>query len=132
MARHLTPHQLYKEKQKGLDIRPALRRLALKVDPLLLERVARADHYGRRTDDALAEDFPAGDLFLEEVRALELEKKKPAPIVMGRHLLAEGVPPGPEMGAWLKRLFQAQLEGQFTTLEEGLALFRKWRAESSP
>ncbi len=132
VARHLAPHQLYKEKQKGLDIRPALRRLVLKVDPLLLERVARADHYGRRTGDALAKDFPAGDLFLEEISALELEKKKPAPIVMGRHLLAEGLPPGPEMGRWLARLFQAQLEGEFTTLEEGLALFRKWRDQSSP
>ncbi len=130
VARHLTPHQLYKEKQKGLDIRPALRRVALKVDPILLERVARADHLGRRTCDALAGDFPAGDLFLEEVRALELEKKKPAPLVMGRHLLSEGLPPGPEMGRWLKRLFQAQLEGRFSTLEEGLALFRKWREES--
>ncbi len=127
VARHLAPHQLYKESLKGLDVRPALRRLALKVDPLLLERVARADHFGRRTKDALERNFPAGDFFLREIQALELEEKKPAPIVMGRHLLAEGLPPGPEMGRWLKRLFQAQLDGEFDTLEEGLALFRKWR-----
>ena len=127
VRRHMAPHHLYKEKEKGIDVKAALKRLALKVDPILLERVARADHFGRKTEDAIKREYPAGEWFLKEIKILELEKKKPKPIVMGRHLLKEGVEPGPEMGRWLKTLFAAQINGRFSTLEEGLKLFREWR-----
>ncbi len=129
VRRHMAPHHLYKEKEKGINTRPGLRRLALKVDPILLERVARADHFGRLTPDARARTYPAGDWFLEAVEELELDEKKPKPIVMGRHLIKEGISPGPEMGEWLKRLFNAQLQERFSTLEQGLELLRRWLKE---
>ena len=46
----------------------------------------------------------------------------PAPIVMGRHLLALGVSPGPRVGEILKQIYELQLDGKIETVEEGLAL----------
>ena len=40
---------------------------------------------------------------------------------MGRHLFELGVQPGPDMGRLLDDCFEAQLDGEFITLEEGLA-----------
>ncbi len=42
------------------------------------------------------------------------------PIVLGRHLLDLGVPPGPRVGSLLKRLYDLQLKGEFSDLEGGL------------
>ncbi len=44
---------------------------------------------------------------------------------MGRHLIAEGLTPGVFMGGSLKTLYEKQLDGEFNTLEDGLALFRR-------
>jgi hypothetical protein len=59
------------------------------------------------------------DRWLEVAEGLNVQDGKPKPIVMGRHLL-EIMPPGPAMGCLLQELFQAQLDGEFLTLEEGL------------
>ena len=48
----------------------------------------------------------------------------PKPLVLGRHLLDLGVPAGPEMGTLLKKIDEKQLDGEVTTLEEGIALAR--------
>jgi len=47
------------------------------------------------------------------------------PLILGRDLIALGVPPGRQMGAYLKVLYDLQLDGAFHTREQGLALFRK-------
>jgi tRNA nucleotidyltransferase (CCA-adding enzyme) len=44
---------------------------------------------------------------------------------MGRPLLAMGVSSGPEMGKHLDDCYEAQLDGLFTTLDEGLAYARQ-------
>lgn len=51
--------------------------------------------------------------------------KKPKPIVLGRHLIELGVESGPKMGTLLKTLFEAQLEGEFECLEDGIDFARK-------
>lgn len=54
------------------------------------------------------------------------------PLVMGRHLAAQGLPAGVEMGRWLKLLYEKQLDGDFSTLEQGLEIFhREWSAADS-
>ena len=47
---------------------------------------------------------------------------------MGRHLIDYGLKPGGEMGKLLERAFEAQLDGDFTNLEEGL----EWLAANQP
>jgi tRNA nucleotidyltransferase (CCA-adding enzyme) len=58
--------------------------------------------------------------FLERARALGVEHAAPRPLVLGRHLLDLGVAPGPKMGEILRTLYEKQLDGEITTLEEGV------------
>jgi tRNA nucleotidyltransferase (CCA-adding enzyme) len=78
-----------------------------------LVRVARADHHGRTTPDALAGDDPAGTWLLERATALAVQDRAPRPLLLGRHLQSRGLRPGPAFGVLLKEAFDAQLEGAF-------------------
>ena len=88
------------------------------VAPDLLESVARADHLGRTTADARARRFPAGDRFLAKLAELELRHAPPSDVVRGRHLLARGLAPGPELGVLLERCREIQDETGSTDPEE--------------
>lgn len=99
---HLAPALFIKNGAGARGYRRLVRKLdRAEVSIDLLVRVARADHLGRTTDDALAGLFHAGDAFLERAAALELDAGGPADVVLGRHLMARGYAPGPEMGRLL-------------------------------
>jgi tRNA nucleotidyltransferase (CCA-adding enzyme) len=116
---HLRPRDLFDTRASD----SAIRRLARQVGRIdRLVRVARADQAGRPPKPF--DGFPAGTWLLERARQLNVESQAPAPIVMGRHLLELGVPPGPEMGRFLNDCYEAQLDGIFATLEEGLAFLK--------
>jgi tRNA nucleotidyltransferase (CCA-adding enzyme) len=51
---------------------------------------------------------------------ISVASSQPAPLVLGRHLLEIGHPPGPRMGELLNRAYEAQLNGTFTTLPQAL------------
>jgi tRNA nucleotidyltransferase (CCA-adding enzyme) len=122
---HLRPRALHDAKASD----NAVRRLAKQVGRIdRLVRVARADHAGRPPKPF--DGFPAGEWLLNRALQLAIEDKAPAPIVMGRHLLELGVRPGPEMGPLLDECYEAQLDGLFSTFDEGLAYAR--RILSSP
>lgn len=65
------------------------------------------------------------DLWLEIARDLDIEEKEPSPLVQGRDLLKIGFSPGPLMGKLLKQLFEEQLDGRFTTKDEGMERARE-------
>ncbi len=112
---HLRPRELY-EARAGDS---AVRRLALRVGRIdRLVRLARADQMGR--PPLVFDGFPAGDWLLARSRALDIERAAPKPVVLGRHLLALGLTPGPKVGSILKTCYDAQIDGAFSTLEEGL------------
>jgi tRNA nucleotidyltransferase (CCA-adding enzyme) len=115
-AHHLKPGAFYKTRDTITD--GAFRRLAQKVDLELLAIVAKADCNGRTG----AFDCSAMDWFLERARALGVEHAPPPPLVLGRHLLALGMKPGPAVGAVLKQIYEKQLDGEIRTTEEGIAL----------
>ncbi len=123
---HLRPGALYEAQASDAAVRRLAKQVA-RIDRLV--RVARADHAGRppRPFDG----FPAGTWLLEKARHLEVERRAPAPIVMGRHLLEMGLSPGPHMGALLDECYEAQLDGVFTTLEGGMAYVRQKLAARS-
>jgi tRNA nucleotidyltransferase (CCA-adding enzyme) len=126
VAHHLKPGMWHKVRDEIGD--GAFRRLAQKVDLELLARVASADCHGRTgTFDCTAMDW-----FLERARGLGVDRRPPARIVLGRHLIPLGVRPGPGMGAVLDALYERQLDGQFTTLEDGLAAAREMIDRESP
>jgi tRNA nucleotidyltransferase (CCA-adding enzyme) len=64
------------------------------------------------------------DWFLERAHALGVEHSPARPILLGRHLLELGVAPGPRMGALLKEVYERQLDGEITTLDEAIAAAR--------
>lgn len=118
-AHHLKPGMFRKAKTPVGD--GAFRRLAQKVDLELLARLAKSDCLGRTG----AFDCSAMDWFLERARALGVEHAPPAPLVLGRHLLALGVTPGPRVGEVLRAIYEKQLDGEVKTLDDGLAIARE-------
>jgi tRNA nucleotidyltransferase (CCA-adding enzyme) len=115
VAQHLKPGSWFKVRDEVGD--GAFRRLAQKVDLELLARVAKADCEGRKPGTF---DCSAMDWFLERARSLGVEHRPPAPILLGRHLLALGLRPGPRIGEILKAVYEQQLDGRITTLEEAI------------
>jgi hypothetical protein len=59
--------------------------------------------------------------FRERVRQLDVAVRPPEPLLRGRDLLALGVPPGPRVGQILRAVYERQLDGAVTTLDEALA-----------
>jgi len=118
-AHHLKPGAFYNVRDELTD--GAFRRLAQKVDMELLARVAKADCLGRSGNF----DCSAMEWFLERARALGVEHRPPAPILMGRHLLELGVTPGPRMGEILKAVYELQLDGSVTSLEQATVRARE-------
>jgi tRNA nucleotidyltransferase (CCA-adding enzyme) len=118
VAHHLKPGMWHKAPAVGDG---AFRRLARKVDLELLARLAEADCRGRTGEF----DCSAMTWFLERARALGVQHEAPPPLLMGRHVLALGVPPGPRVGAILRAVYERQLDGAVTTVEEACALARR-------
>ena len=112
VSHHLTPSHFHKNRERVGD--GAFRRLARKLEPELLYRVSRADCRGR-TGEFSTE---AHEWFIDKARTLGVERKPPAPILMGRHLLAMGLAPGPRIGEITRAVYEMQLDGRVGTLEE--------------
>jgi tRNA nucleotidyltransferase (CCA-adding enzyme) len=119
VAHHLKPLAFFKAATPVGD--GAFRRLAQKVDLELLARVALSDCLGRTGNF----DCTGIEWFLRRARELGVQHEPPAPLVKGRHLIGLGVAPGPRMGEILRELYERQLDGRVTTLEEGVAAARE-------
>ncbi len=118
---HLKPGEYYKAKSPVGD--GAFRRLARKVEPDLLYRVAKADSLGRYPDgdrSRMIFGSEAQEWFIERVRELQIEKKAPDPILMGRHLIELGLKPGPEFKRILDEVYEMQLDGKVVNLDDAI------------
>ena len=125
---HLKPGEFYKVEQKNPVGDGAFRRLARKVEPDLLYRVAKADSLGRNPDWLPPEKrfgSEAQEWFIERVRGLQIEKKAPEPILMGRHLIDLGLQPSPKFKEILDTVYELQLDGRVADLEAAIAEARK-------
>jgi tRNA nucleotidyltransferase (CCA-adding enzyme) len=116
VAQHLKPGMWFKVRDEVGH--GAFRRLSQKVDLELLARLAKADCLGRAPGTF---NCDAMDWFLERARSLGVERRPPEPILLGRHLLELGMQPGPRVGEILKAVYEQQLDGSVTTLEEAIA-----------
>jgi len=123
---HLKPGEYYKKRDEVGD--GAFRRLARKCELDLLYRVAKADSLGRN-----AEWIPrnrwytaeAQEWFIARARELEVQETAPAPILLGRHLLEIGLPPGPRVGEITRAVYEMQLDGSVVTLDAATEAARK-------
>ena len=108
---HLAPSQFVSQ---GAGPR-AYRRLARKlnaagVNLVDLERLARADHLGRTTEEARAGRYPAGDAFLLAANRAHVSDGIQQDCVEARHLMARGMVPGPAFGQILQACRSVQDE----------------------
>jgi tRNA nucleotidyltransferase (CCA-adding enzyme) len=117
VAHHLKPGQFHKAPSVSDG---AFRRLAQKVDCELLARVARADCHGRTGRF----DCSAMDWFIQRARAIGVERRPPAPLLLGRHVLALGVAPGPRVGEILAHVYERQLDGEIASVEQAVEAAR--------
>lgn len=104
---HMAPHAYWRDQVGDAAVRRLAARV-VRIDRLL--KVAAADN----TDpQALA-------WLKERSEAMQIARNVPKPLVLGRHLLSVGFKPGPRMGEVLKATYEAQLDGKFFDLQNGV------------
>jgi tRNA nucleotidyltransferase (CCA-adding enzyme) len=116
---HLKPGEFYRKREEVTD--GAFRRLARRCELDLLYRVARADSLGRNAPWLARErryDAAAQEWFINRARELSVERRAPAALLMGRHLLEMGLQPSPRVGEIARAVYEMQLDGRIRTLEE--------------
>jgi tRNA nucleotidyltransferase (CCA-adding enzyme) len=129
---HLKPGEFYKKRDEVGE--GAFRRLARRCEPDLLYRVAKADSLGRNADWVPREKWysaEAQEWFLQRARELDVEKRPPNPLLLGRHLLELGLEPGPVLGEITRAVYEMQLDGRVRTLDEAIGEARKLVGERS-
>lgn len=123
---HLKPGEFYKKRLEVGD--GAFRRLARRCELDLLYRVARADSLGRNAERVPKEkwyDAEAQEWFIERAKELEITQRAPSPLLLGRHLMELGMPPGPKIGEITRAVYEMQMDGRVRTLEEARSEARK-------
>src|SRR5688572_3085481 len=123
---HLKPGEFFKKRDEVGE--GAFRRLARRCEPDLLYRVAKADSLGRNAPWVPREKWygsEAQEWFIQRARELDVERRAPDPLLLGRHLLAMGVEPGPEVGEITRAVYEMQLDGRVRTVEEAIEEARR-------
>lgn len=120
---HLYPGMFFKSRPGD----GAFRRIARRVEPDLLYRVAKADSLGRNPDWLSPEKrfgSEAQEWFIERIRSLNVERRAPDPILMGRHLIEMGFKPSPVFKRVLDAVYERQLDGTITEITQAKAAAR--------
>lgn len=120
---HLKPHQLYSKRDEISDA--AIKRLAFRVNISLLLYVSEADFLGRTSPEALSRHDPSASWLRAKAHALSVENQPEPALMQGRHLIALSEKPGPKFKVLLEKAYEAQLEGQFATEDEGIVWLKK-------
>ena len=123
---HLKPGEFYKKQDEVGE--GAFRRLARRCEPDLLYRVAKADSLGRNAPWVPQEKWygsEAQEWFIQRARELDVEQRAPEPLLLGRHLLALGLEPGPRIGEITSAVYEMQLDGRVRTVDEAIEEAKK-------
>jgi tRNA nucleotidyltransferase (CCA-adding enzyme) len=105
-----------------------VRRLARKIAPATMDEliaVMTADHLGRPplvSEEALRRIHELRDA----AQRLAIADRAPQPIMLGRHLIALGMKPGPNFTPALEAAFESQLDGAFYDEEGGILWMRNY------
>jgi len=103
------------------DISPRLvRRLAFRLAPATIEQLRHLVETDMNGRPPLAGGLPDAVCRLGEIaNELKWDLEQPRPLILGRHLIALGRAPDIWFRDVLRACFEAQLEGNATTLEDG-------------
>lgn len=102
-----------------------VRRLAYRLDRATIRQLAHLIEADLRGRPPLPGHMP--ETMREMMRiaeAADLTKQKPVPLVLGRHLIELGYAPAPWFGEVLRVCLEAQLDGVFETVDEGVVFLR--------
>ncbi len=116
-------HMFLPEVRRAKDA--AIRRLAKRLHPATVQEliwVTEADFCGRTLKN---QDLSLIRLFQKRSDELAVTNAPIEPLVLGRDLIELGIKPGKEMGHILHLLEAAQIDGQFSTREEGIEYYKK-------
>lgn len=123
VVNHLLHHQ------GGLMVRDTtVRRLARKLEPATIDQliaVMQSDHLGR-PPLVPNETVVRLEHLRDATRRLALEHTAPKPVLQGRHLIALGLPPGPQFKPALDAAFESQLDGAFVDEAGGIEWMRNY------
>lgn len=112
---HMRPFSMWKSGASDAAVRRLSVQAGGRIDRLL--RVAAADDAGR---PPFPRDPAALDWLAAQAERLRVADAAPKPLVMGRDLIALGMKPGVAFGRILKAAYEAQLDGRFDTVADGV------------
>jgi hypothetical protein len=118
---HMFPYSV--QKQELTD--RIVRRLATRLEPAKIEELVwliEAD-WGAREDGSMK--FEQADELLTRAEKLGVKDGRPKALVTGQDLLALGMKQGRDLGEKLKMLYEAQLDGEFESREEGIKYLKE-------
>lgn len=127
VACHMQPIAIWRADASDSAVRRLARRVG-RIDRLL--RVCSADTMGRASD-ANSDLRNASAWLRSRANALRVHDSAPKPLVLGRHLLALGIPAGPAFSPILHACYEAQLDGKFSDSAGGIAFAKKLLAHKS-
>ena len=119
------------DRQEGPPTDAAVRRLARRLHPATINDLAavmRADADGRPPLPSV-EIHARIDALAAAAEVLRLARLAPQPIILGRHLIALGRPPGPKFKRVLDAAFEAQLDGAFADEAGGCVWLQTFLAQ---
>lgn len=110
----------------------SIRRLSRRIEPSSISElvyVLLSDHLGR--PPLVSEDQSTRiAAFKDRANALALKDSAPKPLLLGRHLIALGMQPGPSFKSLLSITYEAQLDGAFVTEAGAIAWFEANREKA--
>lgn len=118
---HVRPSTYYQGKAKE----KAIKKLAMHVNISELVTFAKIDNFGRTTEIAKNRVYPAGEWLLSEAAKIGVKDSAPKPLIQGKDLIEYGLTPSKKFGTILSDLFKDQIDGVFSTKEEGLELLSR-------
>ena len=129
---HLSPGSLYYALERG-ELDPAsytnaVRKVLKRLHPVpwsVLLAACEADWRGRGIPGVADAPYAPGLRFAEAVAASRLDEAPAAPLVLGRDVLALGIPPGPEVGRLIDAVEEARDRGEIRERDEALTLLRR-------
>lgn len=109
-----------------------VRRLARRLEPENISGLAvvmTADHSGRPPKPRAVP--PGVEALRARAAELQVQASAPKPILLGRHLIEQGLKPGPQLGEIIDAAYEAQLEGAFGDLEGALHWWKSRKADEA-
>ncbi|MDD5549477.1 MAG: hypothetical protein PHI79_07800, partial [Sulfurovaceae bacterium] len=102
-----------------------IRHLSTKVKISELLILARADFFGRTTQEAMSGIYEAGDWMEKKAKELGVYNSPPKSFLKGKDLIDLGLEPSPKFSEILHQMYEKQLNGEIKSKEEAIICLSK-------